>query len=248
MRIRARFKALARKGGARDLLQSSWRSLAHHAASVSSDSRSSGRTGLIARRFKPSRASRTLTHELVILSLQSLKESSPIFPPLQSVVGGLLKLIDTYETMTQNEIDRQRLYGRVDTIQESLVVAWGDTTNSAVCPLSEVQVKALVAFDFSLQCLLNDAIVLAAQRQGWLSRLVLARTHKTQIADFHAKLAQADDDFRRTLELDTNLQVTCVRESISSASKLYFEQNAFTHSELHSLRIMLSTGLIGLFI
>ena len=48
--------------------------------------------------------------------------------------------------MTQNELDRQKLYENVDVIQENLVLAWGDM-DPTTCPLSEVQLKALVSFD-----------------------------------------------------------------------------------------------------
>lgn len=47
--------------------------------------------------LKPDAESRIVARELVVLSLQSLKESSPALPPLESVLGGLLQLVNTYE-------------------------------------------------------------------------------------------------------------------------------------------------------
>lgn len=48
--------------------------------------------------------------------------------------------------MTQNEVDRRKLYERIDAIQDSLITAWGGI-DSVSCPLSGTQLKALMLFD-----------------------------------------------------------------------------------------------------
>ena len=49
------------------------------------------------KRLSPNPASRMIARELVILGLESLKESGVVFPPLQSTVGTILKLFQTFE-------------------------------------------------------------------------------------------------------------------------------------------------------
>ena len=47
--------------------------------------------------LSPNPASRMIARELAILGLESLKESGVVFPPLQSTVGTILKLFQTFE-------------------------------------------------------------------------------------------------------------------------------------------------------
>ncbi|KZV70781.1 hypothetical protein PENSPDRAFT_685212 [Peniophora sp. CONT] len=181
-----------------------------------------------------------------MLGLQSLKESSPVCPPLQSVVGGLLKLVETYEIMTQNKLDCQKLYERIDAIQDSLVVAWGDADPS-FCRLSEAQLTAMMSFDKSIQCIISDVDSLVARFKHPLRRFILASQNKAYVSDCLAKLSQAEDDFRRTIELDMSRLVTCMHKSIVTVSEQSFERHLVLCSELHTQRILLSTSLVGLF-
>ncbi|VDB84569.1 unnamed protein product [Peniophora sp. CBMAI 1063] len=187
-----------------------------------------------------------------MLSLQSLKESSPICPPVQSVVGGLLKLVDTYEIAVQNETDRRRLYERVDAIQGSLEAAWGDTDIREFC-LSEVQLAALETLNVNMQSLLGVASQLSLTRiRHWAHRLalrfILARAHKDQITVLHTALAHMDDDFRRTLELDTNRRMNLVQKNINSVLSTSSTNHLALLSEFHRLQTIISIGLAGLFV
>ncbi|KZV70779.1 hypothetical protein PENSPDRAFT_685210 [Peniophora sp. CONT] len=174
-----------------------------------------------------------------MLSLESLEASSPAFPPLEAVVGGLMKLINTYETMVQNEVDRGRLYERIDAIQESLVIAWGDRDFST-CRISEAQVRALERLNVSVQHILREASVVAAGRNGKLRRFILAGKHKTDISDLVRSLSDADDDFRRSIELDTSRRITDVQSSITLSSESSSQQHAVIRKELRNLHILIS--------
>ena len=49
------------------------------------------------RKMRPGTTTRDSAKELIRGILKLVKESSPAFPPLQGLVGGLLSLIDSYD-------------------------------------------------------------------------------------------------------------------------------------------------------
>ncbi|VDB83258.1 unnamed protein product [Peniophora sp. CBMAI 1063] len=155
---------------------------------------------------------RAITRELVILSLESLKESSAVFPPLESTLGGVLKLMYTFETMLQNKSDRQTLYHRIDVIQDSLVDAW-ESRDAHSHGHSEVFLKALARLNRAVQCILQDLETLAMEGDSRWRRFILARKQKSQIAELLMRLSDADNNFRRSLELDTHRAVSIIRAS-----------------------------------
>ncbi|VDC03878.1 unnamed protein product [Peniophora sp. CBMAI 1063] len=172
----------------------------------------------------------TITREFVILSLESLKETSPAFPPLQGAIGGLLKLVNTYEMMTQNVPYRQRLYERIDKIQDDLIFAWKDF-DIRTCSLSDLQVRALESFEISIQHILDDANAILNSGMNPLRRFILAREHRSQLSDLVLRLANADDDFRRLIELDTNARITKMQLTSS-------EESAIIHRKLHDIQTL----------
>ncbi|KZV70778.1 hypothetical protein PENSPDRAFT_752303 [Peniophora sp. CONT] len=171
-----------------------------------------------------------------MLSLQSLKESSTAFPPLQSVLGGLLQLLNTYDTMMQNAGDRQRLYDRIDAIQDSLIIAWGND-DSRLRPFTNTQLRALEAFGMSIQRILHEANSLSASGSSPLRQFVLARRHKGQISGLLSSLTQADDDFRRCIQLDNSHRIVDVQLTA-------YEHHAATQTGLRTLQIMMALSTI----
>ncbi|VDC03879.1 unnamed protein product [Peniophora sp. CBMAI 1063] len=204
------------------------------------------------RSLRPSASSRTMTREALILGLESLEATSPAFPPLEAVVGGLMKLLNTYETMVQNEDDRRRLYERIDAMQENLVIAWGDRDFST-CPISDAQVRALERLDISIQDILREAsATTGVGRRDAVKRFILARKHKADISDLLRSLSDADDDFRRSVELDTSRRLTDVQSSITLSSESSSQQHAVLRTEIRNLHILLTRVLctpliLGLF-
>ncbi|KZV68061.1 hypothetical protein PENSPDRAFT_687535 [Peniophora sp. CONT] len=200
--------AVSQLGGAQSPSKPSTILHALNAKAKSSETRSARRIlgKVIRQRILPNPATGAITREAVILSLESLKESSAAFPPLESTVGGILKLVKTYETMSRNKADLQKLYDRIDGIQDSLVDAYGSDVMHTY-PLSATQLKALEAFDESIQSIVRDLDALAKRGKSSWRRFVLARSQSSQISELLSSLSEADGDFRRSLELDTNRHV-----------------------------------------
>lgn len=56
----------------------------------------------VIRRLRPGSHTRTFSREALILSLETLKESTSVFPPLESAAGGVLKFITCHEVCWQS--------------------------------------------------------------------------------------------------------------------------------------------------
>ncbi|VDB83259.1 unnamed protein product [Peniophora sp. CBMAI 1063] len=180
-----------------------------------------------------------ITREALLLSLESLKESSSAFPPLESAVGGVLKLVNTYETMTQNQDDIRNFRVRVDTIQDSLVKVFG-SDESYVRHLTTTQHQALEAFDRSIQRIVQDLDDLASTGEGRFRRFVLARRHRSQFLELLARLSDADNDFRRSLELDIHHGVHKIGLMAAAHHSLVEAHHSVVEEHLHAVKTTLA--------
>ncbi|VDB83248.1 unnamed protein product [Peniophora sp. CBMAI 1063] len=201
--------ALSRQGEAQSV------TLSPPSPDVAQNLASHGRFRRFARKalkpLRPGAPTRTLAANTLRISLETLKEASPAFPPLQGAVGGLLKLMSHYETMAQNTLDRQKLYDRIGVVKGSLEAACNILQNCAEDADERRQVPltaSLKALAESIQAIID--VLPPAHRQGRLKRFLLARDHRSQIMDLLARLSEVDDDFRRSLEIDTNGHVQSV--------------------------------------
>ncbi|KZV68060.1 hypothetical protein PENSPDRAFT_754382 [Peniophora sp. CONT] len=175
--------------------------------------------------------SRAVAREALMLGLETLRDSAPALPPLQGAAGGILKLISCYESMTRNKVDRQGLYDRVDAIRGNLESARRRVSSHTEPPSEKYRAAVLILekFETCIQNILRDTDALVTSSRGRVRRFVMARDHKSQISDLLSRLSEADDHFRRSLEVETNLQVTETHSLVLDAS--------LRVNEVHSLEL-----------
>ncbi|KAI0321245.1 hypothetical protein OF83DRAFT_1168583 [Amylostereum chailletii] len=61
-----------------------------------------------------------ITSRTIRIGLEALNESSDVFPPLKSAIGGILFILTLTETMQGNKTAIEDIYQRIDEIQKNL--------------------------------------------------------------------------------------------------------------------------------
>ncbi|VDC03706.1 unnamed protein product [Peniophora sp. CBMAI 1063] len=183
------------------------------------------------------KATRSIVHEGAILGLETLKESASVFPPLESALGGLLKLVHTCE----NANDCQELHERIRKIEQDLH-SWAARAQDAPAHSGELA-TALQTFHTSLEYIMRDVETLLIQqskRKWW--RFLLARKHKLRIDNLLSRLSIADEDFQRCLGVQSSRQIAVILDTVIETTE---DMRILRLSVFHYS--MVASSLIGLF-
>ncbi|KZV62028.1 hypothetical protein PENSPDRAFT_758998 [Peniophora sp. CONT] len=135
---------------------------------------------------------RELTKDALLLVLEALVQSADAFPPLKSVVGGLLFFVTQVEMVSSNKEDVQRIYAQIDAMAASLVAAIPDATE--LSPAAKHAIRAL-ADDVQAVCV--DMRTIARQRR--LVRFLRAKRNRAQLQGLLKQLEDSNVFFTRTV-------------------------------------------------
>ncbi|VDB96266.1 unnamed protein product [Peniophora sp. CBMAI 1063] len=148
--------------------------------------------------------------DALILGLEALAQSADVFPPLKSVVGGLLFFATQVERVSGNEAQIGETYAEIDAIAASLVRAIPDAT--VLSPALEAAIRAF-AQDVKAVCTEMDAIA----RQRLVKRFLCAKRHSAQLQILMQRLNHANESFSRTMLTSINITTTeilaCVKNT-----------------------------------
>ncbi|KAI0043442.1 hypothetical protein FA95DRAFT_402841 [Auriscalpium vulgare] len=145
--------------------------------------------------------------DAAIFALEALSESADGFPPLKSVVGGLIFILKHSETMNSNKGEARRIEERIDHISALLEYAVPDATD-----VSPPVVLAIQALDRSLQHI-NEQLS-GIRTTGRVLRFLRARMNEEHLREFHRQLDEAIAD------LHTAVSISLEKRSIQTNIKL----------------------------
>ncbi|VDB96224.1 unnamed protein product [Peniophora sp. CBMAI 1063] len=172
-------------------------------------------------RFKskrPSRARRT-AKDVLLLSLDALSESSDVFPPLKSVVGGLRFFVVRAELISDNKDQVRAIYAQIGSFAESLVRAIPDVT--ALSPAHKAAIEALAQH---LSAICTD-LEMVVKKRSLALRFLRAKRDSAQIQDLSKRLDQAHSAFTRTMLSSMHITTTqildCVQPMRVEVHRLY---------------------------
>ncbi|KAJ7575399.1 hypothetical protein C8J56DRAFT_1063640 [Mycena floridula] len=159
-------------------------------------------------------------------SLIALKESSDAFPPLKSLVGGVLVLWETAQRLERNKSDIDGLARRCVEILEVLADAIPDPTNIA----PEILTRIL-----HFECLIHEITTWTKERaksKEWIPRLLSLNRNEDRLSDFRRRLDEACQSFMlgSALRLEIKVDATvakadCLEQSLSSVHSSVLKTN-----------------------
>ncbi|KAJ6614028.1 hypothetical protein B0H10DRAFT_2046656 [Mycena sp. CBHHK59/15] len=138
----------------------------------------------------PDPSSMTLTSDAILTSLNLLKESADVFPPLKSVVGGVIAVWNLAERVAALDEEAQKLAWRAITILDIIYNAVGDAHPQSLSP-------HILQSILDFERLLNDlhkAMDRIAKR-GRIHRLLHLRRTENQLASFNLRLNSMAEAF-----------------------------------------------------
>ncbi|KAI0047452.1 hypothetical protein FA95DRAFT_1572500 [Auriscalpium vulgare] len=136
------------------------------------------------------RQTRTILHlrstapELLMLGLRGLHESADALSPLKSLTGGLLFLIETYQTVASNLQQAERIVYRVQHL--GYLLAQVVPIGQDVSPLVQ---NAIWHFDCTVQEIIADLDVY--RKLGWVTRIGLGRKYERRFSDAHRRIDES---------------------------------------------------------
>ncbi|KAJ6611960.1 hypothetical protein B0H10DRAFT_2054175 [Mycena sp. CBHHK59/15] len=131
----------------------------------------------------------TLTSDAILTSLNLLKDPADAFPPLKSVVGGVIAVWNLAERVAALDEEAQKLAWRAITILDTIYNAVGDADPQSLSPHV---LQSILDFE----CLLNDlhkAMDRIAKRR--IHRLLYLRRTENQLASFNLRLDSMAETF-----------------------------------------------------
>ncbi|VDC06690.1 unnamed protein product [Peniophora sp. CBMAI 1063] len=147
------------------------------------------------------KVSKKMTKDILLLSLEGLAQSADAFPPLKSVVGGLLFIMTQVDAVSSNKEQVREIYTQIDVFAASLVRAVPDVT--MLSPITQDAIRVLAE---DMQAVHQDMEGLARQRV--LVRFIRAKRHSSELQNLLKRLDQADASFTRAMLASTDVQNT----------------------------------------
>jgi len=161
-------------------------------------------------------------------ALTALKESSDAFPPLKSVVAGVLHIGDLSEKVKSNKEECRKLASRAQETLDRIAVAVPDAT----CISSDL----LVRIDEFTRTLTDiECFMKSLCRLGVLRRLLHHKEHEDLIVEFNRRLDEAFKSFilisTIKIEMSVSRQMTHL-EILSDEHKELIRQNQLLQKKL----------------
>ncbi|KAI0031807.1 hypothetical protein K488DRAFT_86486 [Vararia minispora EC-137] len=131
---------------------------------------------------------KSTSKDVLIITLEALRESADSLPPLRSALSTLLFLTDLSTKMSLNKDDLGRLYTRVDEVAASMEHALPDIES-----LAPSQIAAIASFDEELRRICSD--MSRVQSQSRFACFVRAQKNTGDLVDFERRLNAAELTF-----------------------------------------------------
>ncbi|KAJ7217457.1 hypothetical protein C8J57DRAFT_1598650 [Mycena rebaudengoi] len=176
----------------------------------------------------------TIGFDAIVLLLNGLKESTDIFPPLKSMIGGVLAVLNIAQRVAEIDENAQMLAWRVITILNIIYNAIGETDSET---LSSSLLQQMVDFEH----LLNEMHHAMSQIQRWSRMRRLLHLHRAEddLQRFNSRL----DATTQALTLGAvtrvevavekvHLDLATVHAELSTVSLALEKANVVTH-QLH---------------
>ncbi|VDB96228.1 unnamed protein product [Peniophora sp. CBMAI 1063] len=185
-------------------------------------------------RFKSKRLhrARETAKDVLLLTLDALSESSDVFPPLKSVVGGLRFFVVRAETMSDNKEQVRAIYAQIDAFAASLEDTVPDAT--ALSPAHKAAIQALAQHMSAIHTNLGTMAVQRSPALGFLR----AKRDSAQLQDLAKRLDQAHNTFTRTMLSSMHIATTeildCVQPMRVEHSSFFFDKDS-RHAHLTNL-------------
>ncbi|KAF8510704.1 hypothetical protein JB92DRAFT_429976 [Gautieria morchelliformis] len=145
----------------------------------------------------------------VMETLRALRDSSDAFPPLKSVTGGLLHLIELSETVKGN---REGCHALAMRAREILLVLDDVVPNPTKIP-PEV-LDRISDFTRSLEPI--EEYMKSLQRRKWLNRVIHHRKDQDKITELKQNLDRAFQEFQMTSSIVLQNKVIKLAEDITA--------------------------------
>jgi hypothetical protein len=164
----------------------------------------------------------------VMIALTALKESSDAFPPLKSVVAGVLHIVDLSQKVKSNKEECQKLASRVQEMLDKIAVAVPDATCISYDLLVRVNEFARTLAD--IECFMKSLC-----RLGVVRRLLHHKEHEALIVEFNRRLDEALKSFMLISTIKIEMSVSQQRthlEILSDEHKELIHQNQLLQKKL----------------
>ncbi|KAJ7884467.1 hypothetical protein B0H13DRAFT_2045764 [Mycena leptocephala] len=197
----------------------------HQAAAQDTETRPSTSSLSVSTHSLESRS--TIGFEAIVLSLNVAKESTDIFPPLKSIIGGVLAVLNIAQRVAAIDENAQMLACRAITILDTIYNAIGDTESEA---LSSSLLEHMVDFER----LLNEMHHAMSQIRRWsrMRRFLHLRRAEDDLQRFNSRLDATTQAF--TLGAVTRVEVAVEKVHIDLAA---------VHAELSTVSLALEKAI-----
>ncbi|KAJ7912591.1 hypothetical protein B0H13DRAFT_1874694 [Mycena leptocephala] len=136
--------------------------------------------------------------DLLLTSLRSLKESADAFPPLSSVVGGVLAVWDIAERAKHSKSDARDIALRTKEILDVIADAVPDGSN--IPPQMLIRIERFTVLLAEIRCLMEEMAL------SGISRIVHLNRNEKVLQRIKARLESAYRDFLAAAALRVELQ------------------------------------------
>ncbi|VDB96264.1 unnamed protein product [Peniophora sp. CBMAI 1063] len=158
----------------------------------------------------PSDPSDAIAKDTLLFGLQVLAESADAFPPLKSLVGGLLSIAGQVELLGSNKSQINEIYAELDAFTTTLARGIPDTNTPSAALKSACQ---SLAQEVEAICTSMNSIA----RQRLYRSFLRAKGHSRELQSLARRLNLAHNAFRTTLLISMELKTTLILASVPQA-------------------------------
>ncbi|KAJ6521658.1 hypothetical protein DFH09DRAFT_1331075 [Mycena vulgaris] len=189
-----------------------------------------------------------LSSDSIRTSLNILRDSADVFPPLKSAVGGVLAVWDLADRVSTSDENARALAWRAVGILDAIYNAVGGADSASISP---GMLQEILKFE---QLLREISAAMEGQlKAGRFRRVLHLRRHESQLAGFTSRLDASSEAFKigssTRVELVVNrveLRVDEIQADTSATAALavVFEKSIIRlHGEVQFLRTVVLFGL-----
>ncbi|KAI0045592.1 hypothetical protein FA95DRAFT_1680376 [Auriscalpium vulgare] len=186
-----------------------------------------------------SRRKPQLSSDVLMVSLEALRESAEAFPPLRSAVGCLILLLQLFQGMTSNRDEIVRIAARIDEISALLARAVPDVTR-----IPPILRHAIETLDRDLNNIYEASSEIARQPKGW--RFLKAARHADSLLSFNHRIDEALLGFSVAVELNNAQAISLMDTKVNSVDKSICVLRRLSLSTLRIIIVTHSTALVAI--
>ncbi|KAJ6545523.1 hypothetical protein B0H19DRAFT_1167900 [Mycena capillaripes] len=160
-----------------------------------------------------------LSSDAIRTALTLLRESTDVFPPLKSAVGGVLAVWDLADRISASDENAQALAWRLVGILDTIYNAVGGGVNA----VSPRMLQDILKFE---ELLHEISTAMAAKlKQGRFHGVLRLRKHESQLARFTSRLDAASEAFKIGSSTRVELTMQKIQADLSSTASVIEHTN-----------------------